>query len=154
MKTRYKWKSLERSNAGKPRHEATIAETMKSYSLDRDAAIKMLDDYEAACEYWINDIYQVQVRRGDQAVHLNIRRRDGGPILRDWRHFQWIKNQLVGEECEGVELYPAESRLNDTSNKFHIWCCADPTYRFPFGFEERDVRYDSGPAAGLRQRSL
>lgn len=90
-------------------------------------------------------------------VHLNIRRRDGGPILRDWRHFQWIKNQLVGEECEGVELYPAESRLVDTSNKFHLFVCTDPEHRLPFGDmfgNTRDVDYTNGPTAGTRQRSL
>jgi hypothetical protein len=34
-------------------------------------------------------------RTEHEMVHLNIRRRDGGPIFRDWRHFQRIKNQLV-----------------------------------------------------------
>jgi hypothetical protein len=41
---------------------------------------------------------------------------------RDFRHFQAIKNQLAGEEWEGMEIYPAESRLVDPSNLFIIWC--------------------------------
>src|SRR5690606_20517486 len=40
----------------------------------------------------------------------------------DWREFQQLKNYLVGEEWEGVELYPAESRLVDPSNRFYLWC--------------------------------
>ena len=106
--------------------------------------------------YWINDVYQVLRRQYALGgmVHLNIRRRDGKPIFRDWRHFQEIKNQLIGPECEAVELYPAESRLADSSNKYHLWGSLDPTYRFPFGFTGRRVE---GPipgvtAPGMRQR--
>ena len=91
---------------------------MLEYHVDRDGAMKILRTDEGNITYWINDIYQVAVHElGDKAVHLNIRRRDGGPILRDWRHFQLIKNQLIGEECEAVELYPAESRLVDTTEQ-------------------------------------
>jgi len=88
-------------------------------------------------------------------VHLNIRRRDGGPIMRDWRHFQQIKNELVGEECEAIELYPAESRKVDTTNKYHLYAVTDPTFRFPVGFDERDVEYEQlSDKPGLRQRPL
>ena len=128
---------------------------MQEYNVDRDGAMKLLRQDDDDITYWINDIYQVSMcELGDNAVHLNIRRRDGGPILRDWRHFQLIKNQLIGEECEAVELYPAESRLVDTTNKFHLWGLRDPTYRFPFGFDKRDVQYDEGNAPGIRQRPL
>ena len=109
--------------------------------------------------YWINERYQVARRAfpGTPMVQLNIRRRDGKPILRDWRHFQEIKNQLVGAECEGVELYPAESRLVDTSNKYHIWCHSDPNFRFPVGFDYRHVETADpkrNKVAGMRQRRL
>ena len=39
----------------------------------------------------------------------------------------------MGPECEGLELYPAEARLIDGSNQFHLWVCSDPNVRFPFG---------------------
>lgn len=157
-KPRYKWKPLQRGSL--PREsdwrQEVIARTMKEYNVDRDGAFKLLRQDEEHITYWINDIYQVAVHEfGNNAVHLNIRRRDGGPILRDWRHFQLIKNQLIGEECEAVELYPAESRLVDTTNKFHLWGVRDPSYRFPFGFDERDVSYEEDKAApGIRQRPL
>lgn len=154
-KPRYKWKPLQRADQGHWRL-AVIERAMKEYDVDIDGAMKILHQDDHRTTYWINDIYQVAVQElGDNAVHLNIRRRDGGPILRDWRHFQLIKNQLIGEECEAVELYPAESRLVDTSNKFHLWGLRDPTYRFPFGFDERDVQYQEDKSApGIRQRPL
>jgi hypothetical protein len=107
-------------------------------------------------EHWINRLYQVQVhRRNDGSVmHLNIRRRDGSMDTRDWRHFQEIKNQLAGPETEAFEIYPAESRKVDTSNKFHLWVLK-PGERIPVGWEERDVQYEENRgAAGIRQRAL
>ena len=65
----------------------------------------------------------------------------------DWRELQRIKNELVGEDVEAVELYPAESRLVDGSNQFHLWCVIG--FRFPFGFEERMVSEDT---PGVTQR--
>lgn len=118
-----------------------------------------LDEEARNTTYWINELYQVarRVFPGSPLVQLNIRRRDGRSLFRDWRHFQEIKNQLVGEECEGVELYPAESRLVDTSNKYHIWCHTDPEFRFPLGFgyrhvEDADRKRNKIP--GIRQRKL
>jgi hypothetical protein len=107
-------------------------------------------------ELWKNDTYQVHVIRHDgrgpkgcDIIQLSIKRLDRGPA-RDWRDFQRIKDQLVGPECEGVELYPARSRLVDTANQFHLWCVADPRYRWPIGYDERLVSGVSG--AGAVQR--
>lgn len=94
-------------------------------------------------EIWINSRYQVNVRRRNapeapDLVWLSIKRRDKlavGPER--FRDFQRIKNELVGPECEGVEIYPAESRLVDTSNQYHIWVFDDPSFKYPFGFNER-----------------
>ena len=71
-------------------------------------------------------------------IQLNIARHDGQPCT-SWRDFQRIKNELVGAECEGVELFPAESRLVDTSNEYHLWVKPDREYRFPMGFWRRMV---------------
>lgn len=45
-----------------------------------------------------------------------------GTARHDWREFQQLKNQLAGEEWEGLELYPAESRLRDVGNAYLLWC--------------------------------
>lgn len=90
-------------------------------------------------QYYLNDVYQVAMRPlGDMMVHLSIKRIDRQPC-HDWRDLQAIKNQLVGDECEGAELYPAESRRVDSANQYHIWCVKDPTFRFPFGYNVRAV---------------
>jgi hypothetical protein len=88
-----------------------------------------------------NSRYQVILREYPAGpfgpyVHLTIRNRDGS-TRHDWRDFQRIKNELVGEEAEGVELYPAESRLVDTIHHYHLWVF--PEHRFPFGMTEREV---------------
>lgn len=107
-------------------------------------------------EIWKNDKYQVAVHRNDgvrpgwqKVIHLSIKRLDKEPI-RDWREMQEIKNELVGPENEGVELYPAESRLVDLANQFHLWVLADSKIWFPFGFDSRHV--DDQELAGSKQR--
>jgi hypothetical protein len=87
---------------------------------------------------YANDIYRVQIRNVPPLVQLDICRHDGEPCT-TWRHFQQIKNELIGPECEGVELFPAESRLVDTSNQYHLWVCPNANYRFPFGYGNRLV---------------
>lgn len=68
-------------------------------------------------------------------VWLSVKRNDKEAI-HDWRDLQEIKNQILGPQCEAVELYPAESRVVDGANQFHLWGVDDPNFRFPFGFKE------------------
>jgi hypothetical protein len=89
-------------------------------------------------EVWQNDVYEVAVYRNSEITHLSIKRRDRKPVT-DWRDKQEIKNQLVGKENEGLELYPAESRLVDTANQFHLWVLTDPKKTIPVGFNEGRV---------------
>ena len=90
---------------------------------------------------FINDLYQVSMYEADNDAEpmawLVIRRRDSEPI-HDWRPLQLIKNQLCGPEREGFELFPAESRLVDTSNQYHIFVLP-AGQRMPFGYVERDI---------------
>ncbi len=146
-----KWKPLERARL-RPVTAADIANAVRAMpGTPRDQIVAALEA-EAASEYWLNDIYQVQVKRDAAMAHINIRRRDGRPILRDWRHFQQIKNEIVGAECEAIELYPAESRKVDGSNKYHLWASTDPAFRFPLGFTARAVSDIDGATPGTRQR--
>jgi len=152
------WQPLEPAVVPEPPAEL-VAQAAKALNITEEEARQRMADYEEGTSYWLNNMYQVQMRpfawMDKQWVHLNIRRRDGKAIFRDWRHFQWIKNQLVGPECEAVELYPAESRMVDSNNKYHLWCCADPTFRFPLGMTDRDVDYtQGGTTAGTKQRPL
>ena len=85
---------------------------------------------------------------------LSIKRRDR-EVIRDWRELQAIKNAIVGPEHEGFELYPAESRLVDTANQFHLFVFMDTKVRMPVGFGEREVTgADAAAAVGATQREL
>lgn len=157
MTAGYKWRPLQRATTLGEQPKAVIETAQKYFNCGPEEALaKLLEWHEKhRSEYWINDLYQVEKSYYDHdIVQLCIRRRDGAPVFKDWRHFQRIKNQLVGEECEGMELYPAESRLQDTSNKYHIWCVTDPEFRFPVGFWEREtVDQEVRGPPGIRQRA-
>lgn len=79
---------------------------------------------------------------GATYTHLSIKRHDGG-VVRDWRHLQRLKNELLGPEREAVEVFPAESRLVDTANLFHLWALPEG-WRVPFGYTRRMVADGSG----------
>lgn len=73
---------------------------------------------------WQNRFYVV-IRKYLQgthegAIHLSIRHIDRKAI-RDWRHFQRIKNELAGSEREGLEIFPPEEYLVDTANQYHLF---------------------------------
>lgn len=114
-------------------------------------------------EVWKNNLYTVFVRRNVPAINetglplvtwLSIKRNDK-QVARDWRHFQLIKNQLCGSECEGMEIFPAESRLVDGSNQYHLWILQDPADKIPFGFNEgRQVSTEPLPGGVQRQRFI
>ena len=139
-----------------------IAATARTQGITIEEAQAMLDDEIARETIYVNEKYQVATHRFEHpqlgpCLHINIRRRDGGVIFRDWRDFQAIKNQLAGPECEGLEIYPAESRKVDQSNKYHIYCIltADEEHRIPFGWSERDVQeQEPNVPRGMRQRPL
>jgi hypothetical protein len=92
----------------------------------------------AAPKVYVNDTYRVRIRDAAPYLQLDISRLDGEPCT-SWRDFQQIKNELVGIEYEGVELFPAESRLVDTANQYHLWVMPQISYRFPFGYQNRLV---------------
>lgn len=118
-------------------------------------------------EVWMNDEYQVTVRYlvptedglpegRDGMVHLSIHKRDRHRV-RQWRDLQQIKNEVMGDEREAVELFPKESRLVDTSNEYHLWVMPLGA-TMPFGFDEGLVstdeqarRFNETRRAGIHQ---
>ena len=131
-------------------YAAMVAVIIEKSDMTAQQAREFIDDSRAG-ECWMNDIYTVLKREyEDGVVHLSIRRNDRGPA-RDWRHFQQIKNQLLGEEVEAVEIYPAESRVVDAANQYHLW--ARPGVRVPFGFATGFRCDESMKAFGSVQRS-
>lgn len=139
------WEPLERIEAP-PLSEADVALLMSEHSCSREDAVRVLSADKGAAEYWQNSVFLVvKYRLGDDWFRLRIEARDGQPIARDWPLFQEIKNQLLGPECEALELYPAESRTVDEANMYHLYGVADPAVRFSFGMTPVDIsgnRYD------------
>jgi hypothetical protein len=85
----------------------------------------------------INSLYQVSIEEHNNWTWLAIIRRDRTAV-HDWRDLQRIKNELCGPEREALEIYPAESRLVDTNNQFHLWVLPEGE-TLPVGYTERDV---------------
>jgi hypothetical protein len=107
---------------------------------DQLVAGGMADELEAL---WVNSKYTVGVSKkfskelNIEITHLDIKRNDKAAV-HDWRDLQRIKNELCGPECEAIELYPAEKRLVDSANSYHLW--AFPAGFFlPLGWTERLV---------------
>ena len=121
-------------------------------------AVRVSFDKDSRGACWLNSTYQVLVADIETPflfppmVWLSIKRIDKEPI-HDWRDLQAIKNQLVGPECEGVELYPAEARAVDTANQYHLWVFKEPGPAFPFGFSEGlRLDRDDTDTSGAKQR--
>jgi hypothetical protein len=140
------WTPFERASLNLP-----TANQLDAYG---DMIQKVLKDDEV----WLNSHYQVNVRKIKapegwpcDMIHLSIKRLNKDAV-HDWRHFQWIKNELVGEENEAIEIYPSESRLIDTSNQYHLWVFSDPNVKIPLGFTTRTIW--EGNSLGSRQRNF
>lgn len=157
------WEPLQRLEKHQTyRRPEIVAETANHYGIGLEEAKALLDAEDAKAMFFVNRLYQVAVSKTSvdwfgepkDIVQLCIRRRDGAMIW-DWRHFQQIKNELCGDEAEGLQLFPAESRKVDTSNKWHIWVLTDGT-KMPFGWTVREVSDDvhGKSVPGLRQRPL
>lgn len=72
---------------------------------------------------WVNELFSVQISHEPSAwgeiTHLWVRRHDSQALT--WKVMQRIKNELVGEERIGVEVYPAASEVVDQANMYHLW---------------------------------
>jgi hypothetical protein len=89
--------------------------------------LKLIDQFDNR-ELWKSDVYKVVVQRltkenplgNGSWAKLAISSLDGLP-RHDWRDMQFIKHQLVGEEWEALELYPAYNREVDPSNQYLLY---------------------------------
>lgn len=106
-----------------------------------------------------NRLFQVNIKRilVDESddrmavLHLSVKL-ISKEAFHDWRVFQRIKNELVGEEFEAVEIYPPESQLVDTANQYHLWVLPEGM-RLPFGFRSGRIVSD-GNSRGAKQRAF
>lgn len=135
-------KPLQPAVSMPPKWTTWAAAMFKSTGLAMDALKAIYEDEFINGETWMNGQYVV-IKKAESptgATHLSIRRVDRRPC-RDWRDFQAIKNQLCGPEREAIELYPAESRVVDTANQFHLWVMPEGV-KLPIGWR---IGMKSGP---------
>ncbi len=105
---------------------------------------------EIFAEIYVNNIYQVAVYRNkdaDELVHvpelkgrctwLTIKRKDKRNV-NNWQDMQTIKNRLVGTNCDAIQLFPAENRMVNTANQYHLIVLPEDA-SIPFGWVTRVV---------------
>jgi len=144
--------------------EREVAASKKEHGWTEEQTEKSIRDLLSSRIYK-NHLYQVayydppedtdDVAHGGEGwppmIHLSIKRIDRQPI-HDWAHLQRIKNELVGEKNEAIELYPSEDRMVNMANQYHLWVIANPDYHFPIGFNEGRHVSDDIPESKSRQR--
>jgi hypothetical protein len=64
--------------------------------------------------------YLIAVNSINGFTHIKIRHRLDYPVS-DFYIFQEIKNFVLGDEAQAVQVYPRESDLVDGSNTYHLW---------------------------------
>ena len=144
-----------------------IATAIKA-GMTRTEAKAHYDELIHAAEWWGNEKYSVLVFRGGErserhgfdprwkVVHVSLHRRDRAPC-NDWRELQEIKTAVLGAEAEAVMLYPAESRVVDTSNEYHLWAMFDENDKpvmWPIGMNAGRVVTNNPGVEGAVQRPL
>jgi len=123
---------------------------VKSYPHMTIEQAKMGLHRDIYAEIYVNDIYQVAVYRNEEAdelVHLDelkgrctwlsIKRRDKRPV-NNWQDMQTIKNRLVGVDCDAIQIFPAESRMINMANQYHLIVLPSDAW-LPFGWGFRSV---------------
>lgn len=87
-------------------------------------------------------VYELECPEWGPHTHLSIKRNDREAV-HDWRDLQRIKNELTDPRREAVEIYPAEARLADSANQYHLFVL-ELGRILPIGFH--DGRIVSGRA--------
>ena len=100
-------------------------------------------------KWYANDRFQCAVRIEKDITWLSIKNHEKTTEV-SWQVKQWIKNDICGEEMEAVELYPAESRMVNTANQYHLWVI-NTGQRFPLGFEQEGRRVREETMEGGKQ---
>lgn len=80
---------------------------------------------EGLLQAWVSRLYAVQrysVTGRPGWDHLHVQRHDGWPV-RSWTHMQAIKAELLhhGDRRLAVEVYPANHRIVDLADAYHLW---------------------------------
>ena len=112
-----------------------------SYGLTKPTLRTAKRIFEDSCDdvWYANNLYQVNVNyehwdedNKDGLIHLSIKNHERTTYI-PWQDKQWIKNDICGDEMEAVEIFPAESRMVNTANQYHLWVMNKVPFGFPAG---------------------
>lgn len=152
--------TFQRAEEGNMKTFADFCHVYRDLNLTPQRLRQLFDDQKNDVLY-LSEFYQVAIDKnvkhglpGMIVWHLSIKRIDKEAIM-DWRDLQAIKNRFCGDEAEALQLFPAESRLVDTSNQYHLWALMKSSGegklpRFPIGWGVRSVT--DHPGANAKQR--
>ncbi len=144
---------FRRTQLNMPKVKDFIKQCMQDYGVSREEAKRQYNELKSDIIY-VNDKYQVNLDENPpnnlhpDLVHLSIKRLDKQPI-HDWRELQQIKNLICGPECEALELYPAEARVVDVANQFHLFVLP-PGKMIPCGWLE-GVKSSEGKGGAVQR---
>jgi len=82
--------------------------------------------------------YELQISPSEWITWLSVRRVDRKEIFH-WKDMQQIKSFFAGPEREGMQMFPAESRLAEDErffNTYDIWVLPEGG-TWPWGYMER-----------------
>lgn len=140
--------------------QTIIADMIKNFNLSFTDAEILYEEIFGGCQFWTNDLYQVNVQKGlnakywfhfdadniNQYVYLSIKRRDKEAAF-DLEHIQEIKDVLVSKNSMGIELYPNQKRVLDTANQYHMFVFPENfspiEFTEDFNSEDADETYHS-----------
>lgn len=144
----------------------SFADFLKDYAHTGIDPAALLREYDHAKTLTVlkSDHYTVAIDKAPahgfgpkvRVWHLSIKRNDRAEVM-DWRDLQAIKSAICGPEAEALQLFPAESRVVDTANQYHLFALMSDNGRefprVPFGWttgQRREVE----PGEKAKQRTF
>ena len=70
-----------------------------------------------------------------------------------WAVKMQIKNDLFGEKRPAIEVYPAQDRLVDAADTYHLWVF-EKGFKMPFGIHARDEKSIAVNRGSTRVRAV
>ena len=138
-------------------------------------APKMLhDNFGIYTGQWMPEMDRCWIRKEDgvcvcsrlinsamgKVEHVTITRKSSGgkPMTGGEGDFTWaekqeIKDELFGKRRVAVEVYPAEDRLVDVADVYHLWVF-EKGFQLPFGIHPKEYQKAINRGCGMNEEEL
>ena len=114
-----------------PLKDEEIGNAAKMWGCTSNAeARRLLHSQRVRCQQYEDDDHEVTVApiNTSKMVQVVVRRKDGEKIEDHWQTLQRIKNDVLGANWFGYEVYPSQVYVIDTANAYHLWCTPYPFF--------------------------